>query len=135
VSVDVKSYFNDLTNELEATYPSISQNLNVNLQIEIKQLNLNTLVPLALLYNELFSNSIKHAFINVTNGEINVKLNQSGSNKLEFQYCDNGLWQNAPNETSFGLEMIDTFTEQLDGKFERILKNGTTYKFDLSILE
>jgi len=63
-----------------------------------------------------------------------VKLNQIDSDKLDFQYCDNGLWEKATDETSFGMEMIDTFTEQLDGKFERILKNGTTYKFDLRIL-
>ena len=134
VTVDVQGYFEDLTTELKKTYPDNNVLLNVDLSIQIKELNLNTLVPLALLYNELFSNSVKHAFANINNGVIKVSLIKEGKDQLLFNYSDNGIWEESSRENSFGLEMIETFTEQLEGKFERTIEEGTSYQFQLKIL-
>ena len=53
---------------------------------------------------------------------------------LELEYNDNGTWK-AGTEKSFGMELIDTMTEQLEG--ERALiksEEGTFYTFSLKAL-
>jgi two-component sensor histidine kinase len=135
VNVNVISYFESLTKELKSTYPDNEVNLSVELDLVIKQLNLNTLVPLALLYNELFSNTIKHAFKEQPKGEIHVGLREIDHVNLEFKYADNGKWESSRSDNSFGLEMIETFTEQLEGTYERSIENGTSYIFKLKILK
>ncbi len=135
VSVNVKSYFEDLTRELKSTYPDVGLSLSIDLNITPEKLNLNTLVPLALLYNELFSNSVKHAFKSTDTGQIKLDLYQVSDDKLVFKYSDNGKWIENSDENSFGLEMIATFSEQLDGTFKRNIDSGTVYIFDLRMLD
>lgn len=135
VKVDVKGYFIDLTNELKKTYASEHIDLVIELNVDVEELGLDTLVPLALLYNELFSNSIKHGFKNSNNGKIAIELKRKKDNRLDFNYADNGVWKESINEGSFGLEMVDTFTEQLEGSYERTILDGTFYQFDLSCID
>lgn len=54
---------------------------------------------------------------------------------FELLYRDDGTWCEPVKEGSFGLELIETLTEQLDGKVVRTLENGTVYRFLLRNLE
>ncbi len=94
------------------------------------------MVPLALIFNELFSNSFKYAFNHKSTGKIEIlgKLNKSTS-KTEFTYRDNGQWIESSNSNSFGLELIDTLTEQLEGMIKREIKNGTHYYLEFKNLD
>ena len=82
-------------------------------------------VPLALIFNELFSNSLEHAFANTEDPKIQLDL-YVDENGLSFQYRDNGIWKEVDERKSFGLELIDALVGQLDGKliFE---KEPTTF--------
>jgi two-component sensor histidine kinase len=51
-------------------------------------------------------------------------------------YEDNGSWKEQENRNSFGLQLIETLTEQLDGTFDRSsTETGTQYRFKLSNLD
>ena len=82
-------------------------------------------VPLALIFNELFSNSLEHAFESTDDPTIQLDL-YVDENGLSFQYRDNGNWKEVGERKSFGLELIDALVGQLDGKliFE---KEPTTF--------
>jgi two-component sensor histidine kinase len=88
------------------------------------------LVPLALLFNELVSNSLKHGFSNKTDGQIKIDIFRD-KGKIVLSYWDNGIWREKQKETSFGLELIESLTEQMDGKYKRSTKLGTSYEFIL----
>ena len=45
---------------------------------------------------------------------------------------DDGDWKTPEKSDSFGLELIDTLTQQLNGTFTRTSENGTTYEFILT---
>ena len=48
-------------------------------------------------------------------------------------YSDNGIWKEKLNNNSFGIELIETLCEQLDGTFNRVSGlNGTQWEFKLN---
>lgn len=108
----------------------------INLTVNECTVNLenNAILPLALIFNELLTNSLKHAFDNRPTGEITIQLNQSCPAQFYFIYEDDGSWKDPSSEQTFGLELIESLVEQLDGTYERIIsENGTKYTFQLSL--
>ncbi|MBK6526227.1 MAG: sensor histidine kinase [Crocinitomicaceae bacterium] len=132
--IDLKDYLDTLAIDLIKTY---ADNIHVTLDISSKldRLGNNTLVPVALIFNELISNSLKHAFQERDQGKITVELFPREKNMFELMYKDDGIWSEPSKEGSFGLELIETLTEQLDGKVTRTNENGTVYRFVLKNVE
>ena len=88
------------------------------------------IVPLGLIINELVSNSVKHAFD--IEGRIELILTPGGDGNFKMTYFDNGTWKESSDKT-FGNQLIEIFTEQLEGTFTRqINDSGTYYHFILT---
>jgi len=129
---DLKSYIDELVNDIVAV--SI-QKEGVSLEIDtnVGNISLDTVVPLGLLINELVSNSLKHAFLEA-DGEVRIKIEQEGDN-ITFNYSDTGRWKEAePDSISFGVELIDILTDQMNGSKELNTENGAHYVFKLKNL-
>lgn len=131
-NVNIESYINDLITEIFNSL-SFDENVKTHVQSNYNHIGLNTIVPLGLLLNELLSNSFKHAFKNFTKSEINIQINKLSDNAFELNYSDTGCWK-TPEETQyhFGLELIETLTEQMEGTFSR---EGSHYVFKLKNLD
>ncbi len=125
--IDISSYFETLTKELIRSY-TLAIPIETNIVSKINAITPDHMVPLALLLNELTSNSLKHGFKDKEIGKINIHLSEI-DNEMHLIYSDNGEWNLKEKRFSFGLELIDTLTEQLEGKYERITDNGTVYNF------
>jgi two-component sensor histidine kinase len=125
--IDLEDYVLTLGEEMIA---SLSVNCDIKLTINsnVKSLKTKSLVPVALMFNELISNSIKHAFHNRTNGNISITINDDYPN-VTMIYKDDGKWVNEKKANSLGLELIQSLTEQLTGSFSRNTDNGTEYSF------
>lgn len=136
--VDVKNYIESLVEILLRIYAT---NAKVTLKTDItaKFLNLNTIIPLGLLLNEIISNSLKYAFKTEKNGEITINIHKTKTNKYEMEISDNGVGFDEDIEdrktNSLGLELVKIFTEQLNGKIEKIDTYGTTYKLEFEQLK
>mgnify|MGYP000228474170 CR=1 FL=1 len=131
---DLKNYLESLINELIDTY-AVKKPIHLDVRSDINNIGSKSIVPISLLFNELISNSIKHAFENQEYGEIFVRVNQcERGDYFCLKYQDNGLWKENTKK-SFGLELIDTMTEQLEGEYElETSKDGTTYSFTLKVM-
>lgn len=125
--IDLEHYLKSLYKNMISSY-LLEQQVKMNFEIDLKFAPTNTTVPIALLFNELFSNSLKHAFINQENPEILIKIFAQSTNVIKFIYSDNGNWTEPVKEDSFGLELIDTLAHQLNGSVARNTENGTTYE-------
>jgi two-component sensor histidine kinase len=125
--IDISSYFETLTKELIRSY-TLAIPIETNIIANIEAITTDHMVPLALLLNELTSNSLKHGFRDKEIGKINISLTEI-NNEMHLTYSDNGHWNLSEKKFSFGLELIDTLTEQLDGHYERTTEDGTHYKF------
>jgi two-component sensor histidine kinase len=127
--ISIKDYTKDLSAELLSLEgPDTKIKVEINASDEFA--GLKTIVPFGLLLNELISNSIKHAFGEVKQGEIAISLSAE-DNEINFQYMDSGKWTEPEEGTEgFGLELIDILTEQLEGTYKR---SGSKYEFQFSI--
>jgi len=110
-----------------------SGKVSVSFNILTEEIGSKTIAPLALIINELVSNSLKHAFDG--DGKIEIQFRTVKEHQFELLYSDDGLWKER-EEGTFGLQLIDIFTEQLDGVYKReTTENGTTYRFLISDLD
>lgn len=133
--INLKNYIETLAEDLVHTH---ARDVRIQLEVEsdIQELGNDTLVPVALILNELITNSLKHAFSGMENGKIDVKIIRSDrEDYFRFIYRDSGEWKTTTKNTSFGLELIATLTEQLDGKVTRGYDEGTKYEFILKDLK
>lgn len=126
-SVNPKNYLESLGEEI---LQSFSGGKKVDLIIETEGGNvfLKKMVSVALIVNELITNSIKHGFKNKAHGTIQISLTQNNY-ALTMVYLDDGTWIENPESNNFGTSLIQTFTEQLEGKFDFSTENGTRYNF------
>jgi len=127
-NINLKEYIEDLSTSLMLNYAN-EKKVKLNIQTTVNQIELNHIVPLSLIINELISNSLKHAFKTKNDGEISIIINDNENSQMAFCYKDNGIWKTPQSKDSFGLELIETFTEQLNGSYTFKSTNGTEYCF------
>ena len=127
--INLKDYLETLASELISSY-STDTPICIKIETELELITPKFLVSFALMFNELITNSLKHGFRNKLGGEIEITIIKQDS-ILKIMYFDNGDWITSSNKKSFGLELIDTLTEQLDGKYEREYSVGTLYSFEI----
>ncbi len=127
---DLEQYLTALSNDLLRNY-AIDKEIQVEMDISTSTVYSKNIVPLALLFNELISNSIKHAFNEQPEPKIGVSIKSEDDRLLKMVYTDNGKWIENQG-ASFGRELIEAMTQQMDGDFERIIsESGTEYRFEL----
>ncbi len=127
--VGAKNYLERLIGELFETYKVEKDKVSLDLDIEDISIDVDTMVPLGLVVNELITNALKHAFHNQDKGNIKVTLKTSDDN-LIFKVIDNGNGMDPSlleeSNDSFGLQMIKSFVEKLEGSLKLNTENGTT---------
>lgn len=91
-------------------------------------------IPLALIFNELITNSIKHSSEeSLTQGIIIVSETEDELNTIEYRDFGSGLPEDFDfsKSSSMGMKILNLMTQQLKGSFEYSSKNGLrlTIKF------
>lgn len=140
--IDFGDYIKTLANEMFHTYITDSSRIKLNLNVEDVMLDINTAIPLGLILNELLTNSMKYAFpsselsnkFNSTKkGNINVNLLKN-KNGYVLSVEDDGIGFpeniNLENTDSLGLQLINSLTNQINGKIRLKRNNGTSFKID-----
>jgi PAS domain S-box-containing protein len=154
-SVDFAAYLKKLTAELLRSYRVRNENIQLFLDVDSMFLGIDTAIPLGIIVNELFSNSLKYAFSNGAEGRIKIILQRepearslepcNAPGRREKQndskmyplftlvYSDNGgcFPENIDfkNPETLGLQLVNALVDQLDGTFE--LEKGEETKFTI----
>lgn len=137
-NINIKEYVGQLAQNLLRSY-RLNQNIQLEIDVALESLSLDTLVPLGLLLNEMISNSLKHAFVGRNTGKIYIQLSRNAHGMFELVVGDDGV--GLPKDFSFqsahtlGIELIVTLTSQLDGKIEQMKTEGTCFKISFKGLE
>jgi two-component sensor histidine kinase len=131
-NIEIKTYLEELTIDVIKT-SNMGHPISSEINSEVQKVGLKTIVPLGLLINELLSNSIKHAFFK-SDGFISIRLLKGNNkNELILIYADDGVWiEKEIGHSSFGLGLIKTLTEQLEGTYTR---NNSEYTFTIQNLD
>jgi len=133
--LNLSPYIKELAKNLFQTYSLGNTDISLNMDLEENLFfDMDTAVPLGIIVNELFSNSLKHAFQGRDKGEIRIKLsrvktgkrinNIEESKKDDFEstsftltVSDNGVGipENLDIEDldSLGLQLVTSLVDQL----------------------
>ena len=126
--VDFAKYTKELIDEINYSYPAVSGAVKVNTHISNIQLNVNTAIPCGLILNELLTNCFKYAFQGRESGIIDIEFTNT-SGHLCLMVKDNGVGLKADyrNSDSLGMVVIQSLSEQLDGKYSFTVNKGTCF--------
>lgn len=125
-------YIKEIAEDLKGIYAK-DLPIDINVKSNYEKIDLKTAVPVGLILNELLSNSFKYAFMDMKKGEISIEVIDLNE-KFALKYSDNGKWVEADERSNtFGMELINILTEQLDGtKKQYVLESGSYYEFELN---
>jgi two-component sensor histidine kinase len=128
---DLEKYLRSFADKLVHSY-ALDKQVKINVRSNYASLTQKNIVPVALLFNELITNSLKHAFSNQAKPEIRIEIKKIDNDHFSITYSDNGSWVDS-TVNNFGSELIEAMTEQLDGK-KTLTKseNGSSYYFELT---
>jgi len=82
-SVDFAAYLRKLTSELLSSYRVRNENIQLLLEAESTFFGIDTAIPLGIIVNELFSNSLKYAFPKGEDGKIRIVLHKEPETKAQ----------------------------------------------------
>jgi two-component sensor histidine kinase len=123
-------YIVNLSNDLYDTYTLDKNLIKLVLDIDEVTLNVEISIPLALILNELLTNSLKHAFPDGRGGEIKVELKRYDES-FKLSVSDNGITfpedLDYRNTDTLGILIVNSLTDQINGKLNLEKSNGTKF--------
>jgi PAS domain S-box-containing protein len=136
-SIDPEEYIGKLIQSTTRAYGSIDKKIKHKLNIEKVELSLDETIPLALIINELLTNTYKYAFPNRNKGNIDIILKSKKDNIIILKYFDNGIGMASniiPRElNSLGLKLVYDLAEgQLKGSVKVSRRKGTRYRIEFT---
>lgn len=132
--VNVVSYIHKLVNDITNAFDIDTTKIKIEMDIQEVDLDMNILVPFALILNELITNAFKYAFEGRDKGVLQIKLAFLNDDQMELTVQDDGkgLPSNFNPETieSLGTTIIRLLVEQIKGelKFCSEPGKGTLFK-------
>lgn len=129
--INLNTYLSELITELLRSHPVFST-IPINKRMQDIDLSITKTVPLGLVVNEVITNSFKHGFKDNKNPIIDLQLSKL-NNIATLSISDNGVGfppKEMINNQSLGLTLIESLTDQIDGKVEFSNSNGA--KVDIS---
>lgn len=133
---DFKEYLNNL---MVALVQSFGANRKVEYTIDSEEirLNLDSAIPLALVFNELVSNSLKYAFPGNQVGKIFIELSRSETG-FSIVLGDDGVGLperfDVRNSDGLGLQLVGMLLSKLKAKWELLpVEKGTRYRIQIPL--
>lgn len=133
VGLNFKEYIENLVREIAYSFGGEVM-YEVQFDLEDLQLDLNTSIPCGLIINELITNSFKYGRSNDKPLIIQIELKQRAEH-MYLRIKDNGpgISEELLNSAkSFGLELIQGLSEQINGEMKITSENGFQYELSFN---
>ncbi|HMK54627.1 MAG TPA: PAS domain S-box protein [Methanobacteriaceae archaeon] len=129
--INFGDYLKSLGTEIFRTYVTNPELVKMNMDVGDVMLDINIAIPLGLIFNELLSNSLKHAFPNNRAGNVTVYFHKDGA-KYQFMVKDDGVGLpagfNMEESDTLGLRLVSSLIGQIDGDLEVDYQDGALFK-------
>jgi PAS domain S-box-containing protein len=132
--IDYNEYFKDLVNSLFRVYGVNVSKIKPHVEVQDVSLDLDRGISCGLIITELVANSLKHGFSVDDTGTIKLVLKRGEEqNQIKLIVSDSGSGFpdniDYNNTDSFGLQLVITQVNQLEGTIElnREVKSGTEF--------
>lgn len=126
--INFRDYLKELCSYLFFVNGVSSGRIKLNILVDEVFFGIDTALPCGLIVNELVTNSIKHAFPDGRKGNICISLEEYKETWNRLIIKDDGVGVGEldfRNSASLGMELVDTLTDQIDGRIEVNTDCGT----------
>ncbi len=134
--INFKDYIDDLTGELKNTFTMPNKDITISTRIEDIKLTIEKAVPCGLIINELVSNAMKHAFLHMNRGFIEIRFFTTKNKTYIISIHDNGSGFNSDkiteNAGTLGFQLVNSLTRQLGGTLDVDFNEGTIIQVEFS---
>lgn len=128
--INFTEYLTLLVNELSLIY-NLKDNVEITTSSKVIMFDVDTAIPLALIVNEIITNSYKHAFTQEKENKLYISLKELEKGVFELIIKDNGTGISEgfdiKNSTTLGLRLISRLIKQLHGELQCINENGAKF--------
>lgn len=132
--VNFAEYIDQFCKSVSDSYYS-DQSIELKQEVETIEMDIKTAIPLALILNELLTNSYKHAFVGRPEGLIHIELKRTDNNRFRFRVSDNGIGMDPDfmkeENNSMGMEIVRSLIEQLDAELDYQRNEGSHFTLNL----
>jgi two-component sensor histidine kinase len=121
--IDLKEYIEELVNSIIKFF-SKNENIKINYDLDSIYVTTKHALPIALIVNELVTNSLKYAFNDPEiSGKMDIILKKNNdSDTILFTISDNGpgipINMDISKSKSLGFKLLNIFTKQLKGTYQ-----------------
>jgi PAS domain S-box-containing protein len=131
--IDFHGYVRSLVNNLLRSRAPDRARVKLKIEVENVSLGMDTAIPCGLLINEVISNSLKHAFPDHREGEIEVTFRPVNGREFELIISDDGIGMplelNFDTSDSMGLMLVKILAvDQLEGAVNLDRDGGTAFR-------
>jgi len=130
--IDFSEYIQRLAQELLKSRKGETHEITMQIDVPSVHYGIDTAVPLGLIFTEIMTNALKHAFGPLEPGEIAISLNRVDDKQCCLTISDNGKGfdpQTIDQSGSLGMLIMENLTEQLEGDLQiQSSEKGTAYK-------
>ncbi|MFH2114825.1 MAG: transporter substrate-binding domain-containing protein [Spirochaetota bacterium] len=131
----VRIFFPPLVEEILGVF-SPDPPVSTSLDLDDFVLSAKILSPLAIIINEMVTNSVKYAFDGKTDRQVSLQARKKGST-VTIVYGDNGTGLpdsvNLETSTGFGMQLVGILVEQIDGTINIDRQGGTKYTITVMV--
>lgn len=127
-ALDMRDYVARLSDDIFELFGAQERGIRLDKDIEDISIAMDQAVPLGYIITEILTNAIQHAFSGTTEGRVGIRLKRLSATTIELLIKDNGVGfppsVDADQPKSFGFDLVQTFTEQINGTLELSNKDG-----------
>ncbi|MBN1797727.1 MAG: PAS domain S-box protein [Spirochaetales bacterium] len=136
--ISFKEYIQALASHLLSALKIESHKISIKIEAKDIYLGISLAIPCGLIINELLTNALKYAFPKPSGGNIKISFYKEKihleDSKIHYilEIRDNGIGFpegfDFYNTETFGLQLVITLVEQLEGNIEKIGRKGVGFK-------
>lgn len=130
--IEMDDYIFDLAQYIIKNFNLLNKHIALKTNAHQIALDLDTAIPLGLILNELITNTIKHSFKDIEEGEIEVSIKRLDKDKhFELKVSNNGV--GLPNDIdietlpSMGLKLVKSLSRQIHGSFNAFVDDKANF--------
>lgn len=135
--VAIDTYINDLLEMIESSITDFQKEIQIEKDMDTIRLTVSQAIPCGLLLNEMLTNCYKHAFKEQDKGTVRISIKKRDTDMV-LKVEDDGVGLpdnfNMEEQSSLGMTIINTLTNQLNGQLDVYSDDsGTQFRLAFSI--
>ncbi len=136
-TINLHTFISDIILNMETAANYGVLHMDHDLQIEDTGITIDAAIPIGLIINELYTNSLKYAFEGAGTGKVSIQMNFPDDETLIILYKDNG--KGLPEgfdlykSKGLGISIIAAFVDQLEGNITCSSNYGAVFEMKLKV--